>query len=127
MKSERTCSKLKTTLRETFQFKNNEQVYGRVTRVLGHELFECQCDDALTRTCRIRGNMRNRVLVHEGDIVLVDLLIGLGGCEHRGIISTRYSDEFVRELISHEQITVEFAKKKFRSLPSGRATINNWF
>ncbi len=111
MKSERIGSKQKTTLRETFQFKNDEQVYARVARVLGHELFECECDDGLTRNCRIRGNMRNRVFVNEGDIVLVDLLIGLSGCECKGIISTRYSDEFVRELITHDQIAMDFVNK----------------
>jgi translation initiation factor 1A len=113
MKSERTCSKTKTTLRETFQFKNAEQVYGRVTNILGDGLFRCVCDDSLIRVCRIRGNMRNRVYVCEDNIVLIDLLVDLAESENKGIISVRYTDEFVQQLIAHGQITQKFVNKNF--------------
>lgn len=110
MKSERSCSKIKTTLRETFTLKHpTEQVYARVTQVLGHGHFACICDDLALRNCHMRGNMRDRIFVNQHDIVLVDLLVGLGGSDVKGVISIRYSDEQVRELIQTGQLAEIFA------------------
>ena len=106
--SERSGSKIKTTRRETFTLKNHEQVYGRVTDVLGNGHFRCTCDDFVERICHIRGNMRNRVYVKKTDIVLIDLLVGLSGSDHKGIISALYSDESVRELVRLEEVTESF-------------------
>lgn len=110
--SERSGSKIKTTRRETFTLKNHEQVYGRVTHVLGNGHFRCMCDDFVERNCHIRGNMRNRVYINEKDIVLIDLLVGLSGSEHKGIISARYSDESARELVRLEEITENFINSR---------------
>jgi translation initiation factor 1A len=89
MKSDRSTSKQATTRRETFQTKNEQQVYGVVTHVLGSGHFRCMCDDFLERTCSIRGNMRNRVFVRKDDVVLIDLFIGMNQ-DDRGVISYRY-------------------------------------
>lgn len=92
MKSDRTTSKQATTRRETFRTKNEQQVYGVVTRVLGNEHFQCMCDDFIERTCNIRGNMRNRVFVRKDDVVLIDLLVGMSH-DDRGVISYKYNHE----------------------------------
>ena len=119
--SERSGSKIKTTRRETFTLKNHEQVYGRVTHVLGNGHFRCMCDDFVERNCHIRGNMRNRVYIKKTDVVLIDLLVGLSGSEHKGIISALYSDESVRELVRLEEFTERFLNSQAGD-ESGSAT-----
>lgn len=99
MKSQRSASKQATTRRETFVQKQDGQVYGRVTKTLGDGKFECICDDYVTRTCVIRGNMRNRVYVRVDDVVLVNLYVGMNQ-DDKGIISYRYSPDEVRVIQS---------------------------
>ncbi len=89
MKSERTTSKQATTRRETFQTKNDQQVYGVVTHVLGDGHFRCMCDDFHERLCHVRGNMRNRVIIGKDDVVLIDLFIGMN-LDGRGVITYKY-------------------------------------
>lgn len=99
MKSERNTSKQATTRREEdAQTKTEGQVYGLVSRTLGDGRFLVECDDNVTRTCTIRGNMRNRVYVRDGDIVLVNLYIGMNR-DDKGMISYRYSPEQVRDFL----------------------------
>lgn len=97
MKSERNTSKQATTRREVFETKTEGQVYGLVTNVLGDGKFRCMCDDHLTRTCTIRGNMRNRVYVRKDDIVLINLYVGMDQ-DDKGIISYRYSPDEARTI-----------------------------
>jgi translation initiation factor 1A len=97
MKSQRSASKQATTRREVFERKQDGQVYGLVTRALGDGKFECTCDDHVTRTCTIRGNMRNRVYVRIHDVVLINLYVGMNQ-DGKGIISYRYSPDQVREI-----------------------------
>jgi translation initiation factor 1A len=107
MKSDRSSSKQATTRRETFILRQDGQVYGKVTKTLGDGKFECECDDYVTRTCAIRGNMRNRVYVRVDDIVLVNLYVGMNQ-DDKGIISFRYTDDQARELVHLGQITFSF-------------------
>ncbi len=97
MKSQRTTSKQATTRREHFERKQDGQVYGQVTKALGDSKFECVCDDYVTRTCAVRGNMRNRVYVRVDDIVLINLYVGMNQ-DDKGIISYRYLPDEVREI-----------------------------
>jgi translation initiation factor 1A len=46
-------------------------VLGVAMRVLGAERFLVKCQDGHERLCRIRGKMKRRAWVREGDIVLV--------------------------------------------------------
>jgi translation initiation factor 1A len=46
-------------------------VLGVAERVLGAERFLVKCQDGKERICRIRGKMKRRTWVREGDIVLV--------------------------------------------------------
>jgi translation initiation factor 1A len=46
-------------------------VLGVASRVLGAERFMVKCQDDKERLCRIRGKMKRRAWVREGDIVLV--------------------------------------------------------
>lgn len=53
--------------------KDEEQEYAKVTRMLGQGRLEAYCMDGKTRQCHIRGKMRKKVWVAQGDIVLVGL------------------------------------------------------
>jgi translation initiation factor 1A len=46
-------------------------VLGVASKVLGAERFMVKCQDGKERLCRIRGKMKRRAWVREGDIVLV--------------------------------------------------------
>ena len=46
-------------------------VLGLAEKVLGAERFMVKCQDGKERLCRIRGKMKRRAWVREGDIVLV--------------------------------------------------------
>lgn len=95
-------SKLRTTRRETYReiVNPDEEVYGRVIQELGNLTFKCKCSDGIERLARLRGNMRDRVIVSEGDFVLIHLSVDIpnGPCK----IVYRYSDEVpescIREL-----------------------------
>lgn len=56
-------------------FKDEQQFqeYAQITKVLGSGRFEVQCFDGKTRLSIIRGNMRKKVWVKSGDLILVSL------------------------------------------------------
>ncbi|MFQ5951699.1 MAG: translation initiation factor eIF-1A [Candidatus Geothermarchaeales archaeon] len=49
------------------------QLFGVVKRLVGNDRVVVLCTDRLTRTCRIRGKMRRRVWIRQGDAVVVEL------------------------------------------------------
>ena len=46
-------------------------VLGVVKKLLGYDRVLVECQDGHTRICRIRGKMKRRIWVREGDVVLV--------------------------------------------------------
>lgn len=48
-----------------------DQIFGRVTRVLGNCNMLVYCEDGRDRICHIRGKMRSRMYVHVGDVVII--------------------------------------------------------
>jgi initiation factor 1A len=54
-------------------FKEDGQEYAQVLRMLGNGRLEAQCIDGVKRLCHIRGKMRKKVWVNQGDIVLIGL------------------------------------------------------
>lgn len=60
-------------LRKEIPFKTVGQEYGRTTKTLGNRRFIVICDDGVERLCNVRGNMRRRVWVSQGDYVLLGL------------------------------------------------------
>lgn len=54
-------------------YKEDGQEYAQVVRMLGNGRLEAQCIDGKKRLCHIRGKMRKKVWVAQGDIVLVGL------------------------------------------------------
>ena len=53
--------------------KEEGQEYAQVIRMLGNGRLEGQCFDGTARLCHIRGKMRKKVWVNQGDIILVGL------------------------------------------------------
>ena len=47
------------------------EVLGVVTKLLGFDRILVKCQDGAERLCRIRGKMKRRVWIREGDIVIV--------------------------------------------------------
>lgn len=48
-----------------------ENLYAMCTSMLGNNRLLAKCDDGQVRTCKIRGNMRRRVWISTGDVLLV--------------------------------------------------------
>jgi translation initiation factor 1A len=47
------------------------ELIGVVTKLLGFDRIMVKCQDGHERLCRIRGKMKRRVWIREGDVVLV--------------------------------------------------------
>lgn len=47
------------------------EVLGVVTKLLGFDRIMVKCQDGNERLCRIRGKMKRRVWIREGDVVIV--------------------------------------------------------
>ena len=54
-------------------FKIDDQEYAQVLRLLGGGRLEANCFDGKKRMCTIRGNLKNRVWINNGDVILVGL------------------------------------------------------
>ena len=46
-------------------------ILGVIVRLLGYDRVMVRCQDGHERLCRIRGKMKRRVWIREGDVVLV--------------------------------------------------------
>jgi initiation factor 1A len=88
-------SRERTTRREVFRFKNPGESYGIVQAALGDGRFRVEADGTI-QIARIRGNMRDRVIVRVGDVVLLE------GDQ----ITTKYSPAEVQELKNAGEFTV---------------------
>ena len=51
----------------------DDQMFGRVIKILGNCNVLVFCDDGYERLCHIRGKMRKKVWISSGDIVLISL------------------------------------------------------
>lgn len=54
-------------------YKSEEQAYGQVIRMLGGGRLEVYCFDGQTRLAHIRGKLRKKVWINQGDIILLSL------------------------------------------------------
>ena len=54
-------------------YKGEMEEYAQVTKILGDGRFECQCCDGVKRIAHVRGKMRKRIWIANGDVVLVSL------------------------------------------------------
>lgn len=54
-------------------FKEDGQEYAQVTKMLGNGRLEAMCFDGTKRLCHIRGKLRKKVWINQGDIILIGL------------------------------------------------------
>jgi len=54
-------------------FKEHGQEYAQVLKLLGNGRLEAQCFDGIKRLCHIRGKLRKKVWINQGDIILIGL------------------------------------------------------
>ncbi|XP_065194134.1 eukaryotic translation initiation factor 1A, Y-chromosomal-like [Sycon ciliatum] len=54
-------------------FKEDGQEYAQVTKMLGNGRLEALCFDGVKRLCHIRGKLRKKVWINQGDIILIGL------------------------------------------------------
>jgi translation initiation factor 1A len=83
------------------QFKEEQQDYAQVLRLLGDSRFEVMCMDTVKRMAHLRGNMRKKIWIAMGDVVLVSLReFENDKCD----IILKYTEDEVRKLKSMEEI-----------------------
>merc|ERR1712110_217620 len=90
-----------TTVKKELEFKEDGQEYGQVTRMLGNGRCEVACFDGVKRLCHIRGKMRKKVWVNQGDIVLVSLR---DFQDEKGDIIVKYTSEEARNLKTYGEL-----------------------
>ena len=54
-------------------YRNENEVFGIATQLLGSDQIKIMCEDNIERTCRIPGKMRKKVWIREGDLVIVKI------------------------------------------------------
>ncbi|MFP3951235.1 MAG: translation initiation factor eIF-1A [Candidatus Bathyarchaeia archaeon] len=77
-------------------YPSENDVIGIVKKMLGYDRAQVKCQDGFTRICRIRGKMKKRNWIREGDVVLVSPWEFQS--EERGEIFWRYTNSQVDEL-----------------------------
>jgi len=83
------------------QFKEDGQEYAQITKKLGNGRFRLQCFDGKERMGVIRGAMRRRVWVNEGDIILVGLR---DFQDDKADIILKYTDSEARNLKTYNEL-----------------------
>tara|TARA_Y100000389_G_scaffold203960_1_gene254276 strand:+ start:373 stop:831 length:459 start_codon:yes stop_codon:yes gene_type:complete len=61
------------TEKRQLEFKEEQQEYALIVKMLGNSRCECLCSDGRTRLGHIRGSMKKRVWIVKDDIVLLSL------------------------------------------------------
>lgn len=82
-----------------FPWAEDQQMYGRVERMLGSSRMRVTCSDKTERTATIRGSMRKRAWINVGDIVLISTReFEEDGSDSKVDVIYKYSQEHVRYL-----------------------------
>merc|ERR1711988_1066074 len=82
-------------------FKEDGQEYAQVLTMLGGGRLEAQCFDGIKRMCGIRGKMRKRVWISQGDIVLVGLR---DFQDEKGDVILKYTADEARNLKAYGEL-----------------------
>jgi translation initiation factor 1A len=77
-------------------YPSENDVIGIAQKMLGYDRVMVKCQDGHTRICRIRGKMKRRTWIREGDVVLVSPWDFQG--DERGEIFWRYTHNQVEDL-----------------------------
>ncbi|KAI8875512.1 eukaryotic translation initiation factor 1A, Y-chromosomal [Backusella circina FSU 941] len=82
-------------------FKEEGQEYAQVTKMLGNGRVEAQCFDGVKRLATIRGKLRKKVWINQGDIVLLSLREFQ---DEKADVIQRYNPDEARQLKSYGEL-----------------------
>jgi translation initiation factor 1A len=82
-------------------FKEDGQEYGQVIRMLGNGRLEVQCFDGEKRLAHIRGKLRKKVWVNQGDIILISLR---DFQDEKCDVLVKYNSDEARQLKSYGEL-----------------------
>jgi translation initiation factor 1A len=88
----------------TLVLPSQNDVLGVAIKLLGYDRVLVKCQDGRERLCRIRGKMKRRVWIREGDIVLVSPWDFQG--DKRGDLFWRYTKSQAEQLRKKGYITI---------------------
>jgi translation initiation factor 1A len=87
-------------------FKEDGQEYAQVIKMLGNGRLEAMCFDGVKRLCHIRGKLRKKVWINQGDIILVGLR---DYQDAKADVILKYNPDEARNLKSYGELP-EYAK-----------------
>ena len=82
-------------------FKEDGQEYAQVLKMLGNGRLEAYCFDGMNRLCHIRGKLRKKVWINQGDIVLIGLR---DYQDSKADVILRYNPEEARNLKTYGEL-----------------------
>ncbi|KAL7419937.1 Translation initiation factor 1A [Cryptotrichosporon argae] len=86
-------------------FKEDGQEYAQVVKMLGNGRLEAKCQDGETRLGQIRGQMRKKVWITNGDIILLSLR---DFQDDRADVIHRYTPDEARNLKAYGELKNDF-------------------
>lgn len=82
-------------------FKEEGQEYAQVIKMLGNGRLEAQCFDGEKRLAHIRGKLRKKVWINQGDIILLSLR---DYQDQKGDVILKYSADEARSLKAYGEL-----------------------
>ncbi|KAF2098252.1 nucleic acid-binding protein, partial [Rhizodiscina lignyota] len=82
-------------------FKDEGQEYAQVIKMLGNGRLEAQCFDGPKRLAHIRGKLRKKVWINQGDIILLSLR---DYQDEKGDVILKYSADEARSLKAYGEL-----------------------
>ncbi|KAI0522262.1 hypothetical protein F5B22DRAFT_593583 [Xylaria bambusicola] len=82
-------------------FKEEGQEYAQVVKMLGSGRLSCSCFDGQTRLAHIRGKLRKKVWINNGDIILLSLR---DYQDDKGDVLIKYTADEARTLKSYGEL-----------------------
>ena len=82
-------------------FKDKDQEYAQILKMLGNGRCDAYCFDGVRRLCHIRGKMRKRIWINVGDIVLIGKRVFQ---DEKGDIIQKYFPEEAKNLKDYGEL-----------------------
>jgi len=92
-------------IRKRMMFPNRYDILGIVTKNYGQTRMNVKCQDGETRICRVRGKMKKRRWVREGDVVLISPWEFQS--DEKGDIIFRYTENQAHWLRQNDYLKIE--------------------
>ncbi|PAA48581.1 hypothetical protein BOX15_Mlig033687g3 [Macrostomum lignano] len=89
------------SMKRELVYKEDGQEYGKVEKMLGNGRLEAYCFDGVKRLCHIRGKLRKKVWINQGDIILVGLR---DYQDTKADVIMKYNPDEVRNLKTYGEI-----------------------